>query len=56
MNLCKSTFPNSTARHSTEERAAESWAFKATWTKKRLDENRADFDRGKKVFFYIEKF
>ncbi len=46
---------NSTARHLMEEGAglAVSWAFKATWTKKRLDENRADFDRVKKVFFTL---
>ncbi len=47
------------ARHSTEERGEQSsLAFKATWTKKRLDENRADFDRVKKGVFlhYIEKF
>ncbi len=36
---------------------AESLAFEATWTKKRLAENRADFDGVKVVFFYttIEK-
>ncbi len=35
-----------------------SLAFKATWTKKQLTENRADFDRVKMVFIYttIEKF
>ncbi len=44
------------ARHSTEERwrgQQSSLAFKATWTTKRLDENRADFDRVKKVFFTL---
>ncbi len=30
-----------------------SQAFKAAWTKKRLDENRADFYRFKKVFFTL---
>ncbi len=30
-----------------------SWAFKATWTKKRLAKNRAGFDRVKKVFFTL---
>ncbi len=35
-----------------------SLAFKATWPKKQLAENRADFDRVKRVFFYttLDKF
>ncbi len=49
------------ARHSTEREGRgqqSSLAFKATWTKKLLAENRSDFDRVKKVLFYstIEKF
>ncbi len=35
------------------QQSAESLAFKATWTKKWLAENRADFDRVKRVFFTL---
>ncbi len=44
------------ACHSTEERGRgqqSSLAFKETWTKNQLAENRADFDRVKKVFFTL---
>ncbi len=45
---------NTTACHSREERGGEQslLAFKATWTKKWLDEYRADFVRVK-VFFTL---
>ncbi len=40
--------------HRREGRGEQSsLAFKATWTKKQLSENRADFDGKKKVFFTL---
>ncbi len=40
--------------HGREGRGQQSsLAFKATWTKKQLVENRADFDRVKKLFFTL---
>ncbi len=66
MNLCKSPFLKMCYLASfaaevysllgREGRGQQSsLAFKATWTKKWLAENWADFDRVKKVFFYTKQ-